>query len=187
MREIEIKARVDSLKSVTEALSADGVAITEPVTQRDIVYGPKGVDGADPDNTAPWLRVRSESRGGETKHYFTLKKSVTNQLDSIEHETIVEDAGELTSIISHLDFDLYSDLTKTRQKAHVGDIELCLDTIEGLGTFIEAEKLVEDDDVDYEAVVAELWGVVEKYGASRDDEVTEGYDVLMNRHLEENA
>jgi len=121
VREIEIKARVESLETIIDALTAQGAEVTEPVTQHDVVYGPAGVDG-NVDNDAPWLRIRSETKGDETVHYFTLKKSVTNQLDSIEHETTVGDAGELQSIISYLNFELFSDLTKTRQKTHINEI-----------------------------------------------------------------
>ena len=181
MREIEIKARVENLDSIIDALKAQGAEVTEPVTQHDVVYGPAGVDGGG-DNTAPWLRIRTETKGDETTHYFTLKKSVTNQLDSIEHETIVNDAEELEKIISLLDFELYSDLTKTRQKTHINEIEICLDYVDGLGYFVEAEKLTSDD-IDYPEVIEGLWVLLESIGVSRADEVTDGYDVLMNKHL----
>jgi predicted adenylyl cyclase CyaB len=103
-------------------------------------------------------------------------------MDSIEHETEVADDVELEKIIEQLSFVPYSDLTKTRQKAKLTDIEICIDTVEELGTFIEAEKLTADD-VDYQAVIDELWVVFEALGISRDDEVTDGYDVLMNKKL----
>jgi len=77
---------------------------------------------------------------------------------------------------------LCSDLTKTRQKAQIGDIEICLDTVEGLGDFIEAEKLVADDS-EYQPVIDELWALFDEIGVSRDNEVTDGYDVLMNKRL----
>lgn len=181
MREIEVKARIESTQSIVDALQAQNIAVTSPVTQHDIVYGPKGVDG-EGDNTAPWLRVRIETKNDTTTSYFTMKKSITNQMDSIEHETIIDDPEELESIIKHLDFELFSDLTKTRQKAHVGEIEICIDYIEALGAFVEAEKLTADD-VNYELVVEELWTILEQFGATRQDEVTDGYDVLMKKHL----
>jgi adenylate cyclase class 2 len=181
MREIEIKAKINSVQSIIDIFSKNGVSVTPPVTQHDRIYGQIGVDGAS-ENTAPWLRIRTETKNGETKHIFTLKKSITNQMDSIEHETEVADAAELESIIDLLSFELYSDLTKTRQKANIGEIEICLDTVENLGTFIEAEKLTAED-VDYEAVISELWIIFESLGISRDDEITDGYDVLMNKKL----
>lgn len=181
MREIEIKATISSVQSIIDVLTTQGSSVTQPVTQHDRVYGEAGTDGAVA-NTAPWLRIRTETKNEVTKHIFTLKRSITNQMDSIEHETEVVDARELESIIAQLSFELYSDLTKTRQKAQIGDIEICLDTIEGLGVFIEAEKLTADD-VDYDAVLRELWAVFESLGISHEDEVVDGYDVLMNKKL----
>lgn len=182
MREIEIKARASNLETIIDTLKAQGVEVSQPVTQHDVVYGPAGIDGG-ADNNAPWLRIRTETKGEATTHYFTLKKSVTNQLDSIEHETTVGNDEELEHIIEHLNFELYSDLTKTRQKAHIGEIEICLDHVHGLGDFVEAEKLTADE-IDYTAVIKELWAILENIGVSQKNEVTDGYDVLMNKHLE---
>ena len=182
MREIEIKARIADRATLLKRLSLEGVTLSDPVTQHDRVYGREGVRGDDQDNHAPWLRIRTETRGGVAKHIFTLKKSVTNQLDSIEHETEVSDERELLKIIEHIDFSPYSDLTKTRQKTLFGEVEICVDTVDGLGDFIEVEKLVEDEDVDYEAVIAELWGVLNRFGVTNEHEETSGYDVLMRKH-----
>ena len=179
MREIEIKVRVADKSSLLQILSDQNVALSNPVTQRDRVFGRPGVDGGN-DNSAPWLRIRTETKNGEVKQIFTLKKSVTNQMDSIEHETEVDNADELAKIIEHMDFTPYSDLTKTRQKAHDGDVEICVDTVEGLGDFMEVEKLTEED-ADYDAVIVELWAVLDKYGLKREDEVTDGYDVLIRK------
>jgi adenylate cyclase class 2 len=103
-------------------------------------------------------------------------------MDSIEHETEISDVAELERIIAQLAFTPYSDLTKTRQKANIGDIEICLDIVEGLGVFIEAEKLTTDD-ADYDSVLRELWAIFESLGIRHEDEVADGYDVLMNKHL----
>lgn len=181
MREIEIKAQVRDLAVIRTKLSEKGFAVTDPVTQHDVVWGAPGVAG-DSNNTSPWLRIRSETKGDKTCHIFTLKRSVTNQLDSIEHETEVAEPDQMRSIIDELGYVLYSDLTKTRQKAQMGDIEICLDTVDGLGDFIEAEKLVADD-AEYQAVIDELWAQFDNIGIDRKDEVTDGYDVLMNKKL----
>lgn len=180
MREIEIKARIADRQAFIATLAERGVVVSEPVTQHDRVFGPTGVDGDDGANTSPWLRIRSETKDDTVKHFFTLKKSVTNQMDSIEHETEVADDSELEKIISYINFTPYSDLTKIRQKAHMGDIELCIDTVEGLGDFVEAEKLT-DEDADYDSVANQLWAVLERFGIQRSDHVEEGYDVLMNK------
>ena len=179
MREIEIKARCNDGAVLLQRLTNDSIEVSEPVTQDDRVFGLPGEKG-DNINQAPWLRIRIETRDGQSQPILTLKKSVTNQLDSIEHETLVEDASEAEKIIFHLGFEPYVRVNKTRQKARIGDVELCIDRVEGLGDFIEAEKLTSED-ADYESVVAELWTVFEKYGITKTDEVLDGYDVLIRK------
>jgi adenylate cyclase class 2 len=180
MREIEIKVRIADKQQFIKTLASRGVAVSDPVTHHDRVFGQDGVDGNDGDNTSPWLRIRTETKGDDVRHVFTLKKSVTNQMDSIEHETEVIDDSELGRIIDYIGFVPFSDLTKTRQKATIGAIELCIDTVDGLGDFVEAEKLV-DEGADYDVVAGELWAVLERFGVLRADHVTEGYDVLMKK------
>lgn len=180
MREIEIKARVDDKPALLVLLQEKGIELSLPVTQRDQVFGLPGINGGDDANNAPWLRIRTETKNEKTTQIFTLKKSVTNQLDSIEHETEIHDPLELAAIIGHLGFTPYSDLIKTRQKAKVGEIEICVDSVDKLGDFIEAEKLT-DENADYNAVAAELWQLLEGFGIERTAHVTDGYDVLMRK------
>lgn len=177
MREIEIKARVADKTKLLGVLQSKNVVLSDAVTQHDLVWGVEGAQGGD---KAPWLRIRTETKNGATRRLFTLKKSVTNQMDSIEHETEVADETELAHIIQHLGFVPYSDSTKTRQTAHMADIEVCIDTVEGLGDFIEVEKLT-GEDADYDTVAEELWKVLEEFGIQRADHVTDGYDVLMRK------
>jgi len=177
MREIEIKAMVQDKASLLSAIKNAGIELSAPIKQHDVVYGQTGV--ADNAPGSIWLRIRTEN---DTKTIFTLKQQHTGGLDSIEHETEISDANELAAIIDTLGFTLYSDLTKTRQKAHYNDIEICLDEVENLGTFIEAEKLT-DENSDGKGVVEQLWSELEKIGVDRSNEVFDGYDVLLNRKL----
>ena len=177
MREIEIKARVSDTKQTLTTLQALGIHLGKPVTQHDVVYGQKTSSGAEFMSGGNWLRIRTEN---ETKVIFTFKRSVTGELDSIEHEVTVDNAKELEAIIRNLGYSLYSDLTKIRRKAKAGDIELCYDEVPGLGSFIELEKLCPDD-VDLDKVVQELWDMAKQLGVSKTDKETSGYDVLMRQ------
>lgn len=181
MREIEIKARVESLDTIREALKQRSVAVSVAVHHRDVVWGIAGELSA---TGAPWLRLRAETKDGSTRYLFTLKRSAEagRQLDSIEHETEVSDPKAVEGIVRELGFVQYSDITKTRQKAQSGDIEICLDTVDGLGEFIEAEILT-NEAADFQQITDELWTLLERLGASREDEVEDGYDVLVNKKL----
>jgi len=175
MREIEIKAKVEDKESLIDTIKSMGIQLSAPIKQHDVVYGQEGI--ADNAPGSIWLRIRTEN---DSKVIFTLKQQYKGGLDSIEHETEVSDADELASIISKLGFSLYSDLTKTRQKAHYNDIEICVDDVEELGIFIEAERLAEEK-ADGQSIIEGLWSELEKFGVSRSDEVLDGYDVLLNR------
>ena len=180
MREIEIKARVANKSKLLGVLTAQNVTLSSPVTQRDRVWVPEGMKIG---SGLPSLRIRTETKDGVTKQLFTLKKkSATNQMDSIEHETEIQDEKELTHIIKHLGFTLFSDSTKTRQKGQLGDLEICIDSVEGLGDFVELEKLT-DEETDYDEVAKELWAVLAPFGVGSGDQVTDGYDVLMRKSL----
>lgn len=177
MREIEIKARVHDMVALRAIFTQQGVALSHPVTQHDRVYGLPGIAGGG-DNDKPWLRIRTQQQDGITTHLFTLKRSVTSELDSIEHETAIADPEELQHIIDQLGFVLYSELTKIRQTAMHNGISICLDTVEGLGDFIELEKITEDN-ASAAQIIDELWRTAALFGIMRDDEVAEGYDVLI--------
>ena len=184
MREIEIKVRLQDKEGLLAALAGKGVALGEPVHQRDQVFGLPGEVGGD-GNTVPWLRVRTETRGqgeNETKKrtLFTLKRSVTGQLDSIERETEVGDPDVMIAIVKELGFVSFSDLSKTRQTGKLNDVEVCIDSVEGLGDFMELERLV-DENADPAAITDDLWHIMAELGISRQDEVTDGYDILMRK------
>lgn len=177
MREIEVKASISNKESLINTLTKAGVQLTSPIKQHDVVYGQKGI--ADNAPGSIWLRIRTEN---DSKVLFTLKQQHSGGLDSIEHETEVSSASETEAIIAILNFELFSDLTKYRQKANYKGIEICVDDVEGLGAFIEAEKLT-DVSADGTIVVEQLWVLLEGLGVDRSSEVFEGYDVLMNKKL----
>lgn len=179
MREIEIKVRVRNTEETLATLDRQGIALSEPKKQHDVVYARPGAKDNDPGEN--WLRVRTEN---DSKVIFTLKRSVTGELDSIEHEVVVDSEPEMTAIIGYLGYELFSDLTKVRRKAQYGEIEICFDEVPGLGTFMEAEKLCAED-ADNVAVEAELWDLFAQLGLTQADKETSGYDVLMNRLKQE--
>lgn len=179
MREIEIKVRLQDKEGLLAALAGKGVALGEPVHQRDQVFGLPGEVGGD-GNTVPWLRVRTETRGQGKRTLFTLKRSVTGQLDSIERETEVGDPDVMIAIVKELGFVPFSDLSKTRQTGKLNDVEVCIDSVEGLGDFMELEQLA-DENADPAAITDDLWRIMAELGISRQDEVTDGYDILMKK------
>ena len=175
MREIEIKAKVEDKQKLLAKIAEQGIVLSAPKTQHDVVFCKPGQQDYEKDSI--WLRIRTEN--GE-KVTWTMKVDTGRKLDSIEHEVDVSDGEVLETMLLQLGNELYSDLTKTRQKAKVGEIEICVDTVEGLGTYIEAEKMCPDD-ADYDEVAKELWGFLGSLGITKAAQETLGYDVLLKR------
>lgn len=175
MREIEIKAKVTDKAALLRRLDEQNIKLGTPKTHHDLVFCKPGQQ--DYETGSVWLRVRTENG---TKAIFTLKIDTGRKLDSIEHEVEVSDAAELETMLKLMGLALYSDLTKTRQKAKVGDIEICLDDVDGLGIYLEAEILAPDD-ANSEATRTQLWNFMEKLGYDKGNEETLGYDVLLKR------
>ena len=175
MREIEIKARISNPTKLQETLKLKGIHLSKAVKQHDVVYCILG--SADNALDANWLRIRTEN---DEKVIFTLKRSVVGHLDSIEHEVMVDSAEELEAIIKLLGFEPYSDLTKIRQKAQTGSLEICVDIVPGLGDFIEVEKMM-DKDANHDTVVNELWKFLNTLGIEKNAEEHLGYDVLERK------
>jgi adenylate cyclase class 2 len=111
---------------------------------------------------------------------FTLKKDNGRRMDSTEYELQIADAKAMEQIVRAMGYELYTTMTKTRQKAKIGEVEVCLDKIEGLGTFVEAEIMTHTND-NHAKVVTKLWDALQQLGITRDAEVTDAYDVLLRR------
>lgn len=173
MREIEVKVKVRDEQQLLGSIAKLGIKLSEPKKHHDVVFCKPGQQDYEPGSI--WLRIRTEN---DQKVIWTLKKDTGTRLDSIEHEVEVNDGEELETMLRLMGMELYSDLTKTRRKAKYGDVEICFDVVDGLGTFVEAEKLAPND-MDGDTVRHELRDLLRKIGLNSQDEATEGYDVLL--------
>jgi adenylate cyclase class 2 len=173
MREIEIKAKVRDEQATLSKIAELGIELGKAKKHHDVVFCRPGQKDYEPNSV--WLRIRTED---DKTVIWTLKKDTGRRLDSIEHEVEVSDAKELEVMLRLMGMELYSDLTKTRRKAKYEDIEICFDVVEGLGTFIEAERIAPDD-TDAEPVRRALWDFLTRLGIQPEDESREGYDVML--------
>ena len=74
----------------------------------------------------------------------------------------------------------FSDVSKARQTGKLNDVEVCIDSVEGLGDFMELERLA-GENADPATITDDLWRIMAELGVSRQDEVTDGYDILMKK------
>jgi adenylate cyclase class 2 len=172
-KEIEAKVQVDDFSHIVQKLKELEFVFDDSIVQEDTIYTDivAGWPAFSTDRTA--LRIR-KSNG---KSYFTYKKSVTNELDKIEREVEVGDGEIMEDIIRLLGFSHISTVKKKRVEAHLNDINVCLDEVEGLGKFIEVEKMTNEKDG--EKVQNELVEFLKELGVNLNRRVFQGYDTLM--------
>ena len=173
-KEIEVKARAGNLSELASKLESLGFVVSEPIAQRDAIFVDSNYgqfDQFQPDKNL--LRIRES---GE-KFVFTIKQPKANQLDSIEHETEIANAEEMKEALILMGFHEAVRVNKTRRKTRYNDWEICLDEVEDLGSFIEVEKIADDENV--EKVQAELFAFLEALGVKKEDRVHDGYDTLV--------
>lgn len=141
MREIEVKYQVKDLEELLAALKARGGELGEPVYQDDQAYAPAGWRFGDSKLGVSFLRLRT--CGG--RHYFTLKQPAGNAQACLEHETEVADREAMHRAVLQMGFRPTVRIAKTRRAAAADGWSLCVDDLEGVGSFLELECLAPDD------------------------------------------
>lgn len=173
MQEIEVKAKLRNKVEIVEKLQGLGCVFSPPVSQDDTVYVENVGSLAIFLANALFARIRVQN---STETIFTIKKS-KGALVAVEHEVKVDSKSELQSILELLGYKEAMRVQKVRIMTPYRDWEICIDEVEGLGTYIEVEKLSSDGNA--EAIQDELFSFLRTLGISDSDRVTKGYDILM--------
>ena len=177
MREVEVKFRVHDLPALCAALSTRGIELGPHVRQDDQAYAPNGWSYGDDRRGVPFARLRTV----DGQHLFTVKRPAENVLSCEEHETTIANRDQMHLAIMAMGFWPTVRIRKLRRTATVGDLVVCVDELDGVGVFIEVERLVPDD-VPGEVVQADL----ARFVASLDIEVERSphtYDSLVRAAL----
>ena len=184
MNEIEVKARVQDIGKVREKLTEMGCLFSRKVRQKDEVYLHHSI-GKFPKSKKGVVTMRIRDSNGV--FFLTMKKTQINELDCIENEVEVKDPVEARKMLENLGFKEFVRVEKTREKCRLEDMTICLDEVEGLGNFIEIEKLIDpllirtseaNAATDGIKVQEELFSFLEGIGVRREDRVFKGYDSL---------
>lgn len=170
MKEIEVKIRVENLEQVVLQLEGQGCVFSAPVSQQDDIFIPLSEPTVPVAMGINVLRIRRENG----RNLFTLKQG--QELAKIERELEISDPKTLEEIISMLGFKRVVQLSKVRRKCRMGELEICADRVEGLGDFVEVEKITAEDS---QAVQAELLKFLQGLGVDISKRETVGYDILF--------
>lgn len=173
MQEIEVKAELKDHQAVLEKLKGLGCEISEPIVQKDRVFIHKDIGFKDITVGTPILRIREQGK----KVIFTYKSIQGDELHKKEHEVEVSSASEMDAILKEVDYYEVVRFEKKRVGCKYKNIEICLDEVKDLGSFIEAEEMTDTKSAG--EVQKELFRFLESVGVDSGDRVHKGYDVLM--------
>ena len=191
MQEIEVKARIRHKDELLNKLEGLGCKFSEPITQRDRIFISKSLSRVPVNNGDNVLRIREQ----DGRYIFTLKQQVSNQMDCIEKETEIANPQAMYDAFELLGFHEIAQVNKTRKKSSfnhetLGKMEICIDDVENLGSYIEAEVFAPQGylplhgGTDGTKVQKELFEFLKTLGVKKGDQVTDGYDVLLKNKLE---
>ncbi len=180
-KEIEVKAKVADLKRIQKQLEQFGCVFTEPAVDEDTYFVNFSSNFAVFMPKTNFLRIRksmltTETAGQKSRILFTLKQPQANELDCIQKETEITDAEEMRGALELMGYHEVVAVRKIRTKTRYNDMEICFDEVDGLGTFVEVEKITE---CDAEVTQEELFVFLETLGVKREDRVVNGYDTLV--------
>ncbi|WP_049934550.1 class IV adenylate cyclase [Halalkalicoccus jeotgali] len=146
MYEVEMKVRADH-ERVRAALNDRGATARDAVTQRDTYYDAPTRSFAETDEA---LRIRRETRKDTERAVLTYKGPLVgeNSKTREEHETGVEDGEIVGSILDSLGFVPVETVEKDREHFSLGEYVVTLDSIAGLGEFVEVETEVPEAEID---------------------------------------
>jgi adenylate cyclase, class 2 len=121
--------------------------------------------------------VRLRTVGG--RHFFALKRPTLNAQSCLEYETELADREQMHQAIRRMGFSPTVRVAKIRRSGKLGEIAVCVDELDGVGTFLELERLVSAEE-SAAAVQDELASFVTELGVEA-ERTEETYDTLVQR------
>jgi len=171
MYEVEVKVAAE-LATVARRLDDLGATRTGDVVQVDTYYDAPHREFAETDEA---LRVRRETREGETQARITYKGPLVEAESKTreEHETGVAEGETADAIFEKLGFSPAATVEKDREFYRYDGYTVTLDSVEGVGEFVEVET--ETDENGVEAAREGAYAVLRELGLDPDEQTRTSY------------
>ncbi len=176
MYEVELKIKTDH-ETVRPRLESLGAELHNQVQQVDSYFDAPHREFAVTDEA---LRVRTEESDRGTTTEFTYKGPLVEEASKTREEltTEVADPDATKAILGALGFEHRATVRKQRERfAHEG-FTLTLDTVDGLGEFVEIETEV-DTEADVEDARERAVDVLQTLGIEADEQIRTSYLGLL--------
>jgi adenylate cyclase class 2 len=169
--ELKIRAQHDPVRERLAELGADPKGLVEQV---DTYYDHPVRDFAETDEA---LRIRRETDEDEETARVTYKGPLVEEASKTreEWETGVDDGETMAEILNELGFSPAATVEKIRERFECGGYTVTLDTVAGLGEYVEIETESEAIDPAREGAIELLY----ELGLDADEQVRASYLGLL--------
>lgn len=152
MKEIELKAQYDSSKrpELEQYLKEQGFQEVCCFTQQDEYFNHPERDFRTTDEA---LRLRREQHDDAVHCCLAYKGPNTSGIGQSrrELETRVEDEQKMRQILQALGFQSVAEVKKRRKEYKKEDLTVCLDELDGLGSYVEIEVVLPETETGSES------------------------------------
>ena len=170
MLEVEVKGKVIDLKSVESRARDLGFSFVGTEDHCDIYFRHPNRDFAVTDEA---LRIRKVNG----RSVLTYKGPKVDKVSKTREEIEIALKGDMDLVLKRLGFVPVLEVKKVRRVFHKADIEICLDDVSGLGTYVEVECKAQSANLD--AIRERVMSVVKALGLKEKDLERRAYLELL--------
>jgi len=177
MYEVEVKVPAE-LAAVRDRLEALEATRRGSVVQADTYYNAPHRDFAETDEA---LRIRSERPAdGPEETHVTYKGPLVDEETKTreEFETGVENDETIDAILTSLGFEATATVRKDRERFSLDGYTVTLDSVDGVGEYVEVETEVADES-NLETAREGAYDVLERLELDPDDQLQTSYLGLL--------
>ncbi len=176
--EIEIQVNIENSQPLIDFLKKEGVFQAEK-HQTDEYFSPAHKDFLGVRPVTEWLRLRDTdgkySINYKNWHFDESGKS--HYCD--EFETRIENIDQVGKILSALNFKSIVIIDKLRKNWTYKDYEVAIDSVSGLGDFVELEYIGRDEKVDPKKITEGMIDFLKTVGCGKITRNYVGYPFLL--------
>ncbi len=176
--EIEIQVNIEKSDSLLDFLSKNADFQSEK-RQIDEYFSPKHEDFLGSRPVTRWLRIRDDGK----KRFINYKNwhhdDNGKSLYCDEYETTIDDPDQIRKIFLSLNLKSIGTVDKIRKIWIYQDYEIAIDSVKGLGDFVEIEYVGKDGGVNPKVVTDEMISFLKKLDCGKIKRNHLGYPFLI--------
>lgn len=176
--EIEIQVNIENSEPLLKFLQENG-EFKKEVRQIDDYFSPANDDFLSKRPVAKWLRLRNAGEHSfiNYKNWYFTPEGKSHYCD--EFETKIADLEKTKKILEALNFKIITTVDKTRKIWEYKNYEIAIDSVAGLGDFVEIEYIGQEDKINPEEVTAKMVSFLKNTGVGKITRNHVGYPFLL--------